>query len=289
MMEGSPVRNITVVGAGTMGHGIAQVAAAAGYDVVLTDTDPDALSRALERIKKNLDGGVARGKLTDGDRDNTLSRLSTAPDIGSAASTADLCIEAVVENLDVKHSVLRSLAEHASDQTILATNTSSLPIAKIAEPIDKPERVIGMHFFNPVHIMQLVEVVLHEHTSDEARVAALQVTAKMGKVPIIVADSPGFATSRLGVVVALEAIRMVEQGVASAADIDRAMELGYKHPMGPLKLTDVVGLDVRLAIAETLHRELGGAHYEPPQLLRDKVTAGELGKKTGKGFYEWTE
>jgi 3-hydroxybutyryl-CoA dehydrogenase len=146
-----------------------------------------------------------------------------------------------------------------------------------------------MHFFNPVHIMQLVEVVTHDGTDDDARVAALQVVSRMGKVPVVVADSPGFATSRLGVVVALEAIRMVEEGVASAADIDRAMELGYKHPMGPLKLTDVVGLDVRLAIAETLHRELGGAHYEPPRLLRDKVAAGELGRKTGKGFYEWNE
>ena len=289
MTERPPVRNITVVGAGTMGHGIAQVAAAAGYDVVLTDADPGALARALERIKKNLDGGVARGKVTEGDRDETLGRLSTVPDIGSAAAKAGLCIEAVVENLDVKQSVLRSLAAHAPGDAVLATNTSSLPIAKIAEPIDKPERVIGMHFFNPVHIMQLVEVVVHDGTSDDARVTALQVTAKMGKVPIVVADSPGFATSRLGVVIALEAIRMVEQGVASASDIDRAMELGYKHPMGPLKLTDVVGLDVRLAIAETLHRELGGAHYEPPQLLRDKVEAGELGKKTGKGFYEWTE
>jgi 3-hydroxybutyryl-CoA dehydrogenase len=289
MTTSTPVRNITVVGAGTMGHGIAQVAAVAGYDVVLTDADAGALSRALERIKKNLKGGVARGKLTEDERDDALDRLSTASDIGAAAASADLCIEAVVERLEVKHSVFGSLESHAPAHAILATNTSSLPIAKIAAPLEHPERVVGMHFFNPVHIMQLVEVVVHDGTSDDARVAALQVVSRMGKVPVIVADSPGFATSRLGVVIALEAIRMVEQGVASAADIDRAMELGYKHPMGPLKLTDVVGLDVRLAIAETLHGELGGAHYEPPQLLRDKVAAGELGKKTGKGFYEWNE
>ncbi|MGD8413366.1 MAG: 3-hydroxyacyl-CoA dehydrogenase family protein [Candidatus Latescibacterota bacterium] len=289
MSEDPQVKNVTVVGAGTMGHGIAQMAAMAGYDVLITDSDPAAPSRAIDRIKKNLDGGLARGKLTADERDGAITRLSTAPDVGSAASNADLCIEAVVEDLDVKHSVFRSLAAHASDDTILATNTSSLPIAKIAEPIDHPERIIGMHFFNPVHIMPLVEVVVHDGTSESARVVALQTAARMGKVPIVVADSPGFATSRLGVVIALEAIRMVEQGVASAADIDRAMELGYKHPMGPLKLTDVVGLDVRLAIAETLHRELEGAHYEPPQMLRDKVAAGELGKKTGKGFYEWTE
>jgi 3-hydroxybutyryl-CoA dehydrogenase len=289
MTAGTPVQNITVIGAGTMGHGIAQVCAAAGYNVILTDADPEALPRALVRVEKNLNGGVARGKLSESERDDTMSRLSTAPDIGSAAASADLCIEAVVERLDVKHSVFESLATHAPAHAVLATNTSSLPIAKIAETLEHPERVVGMHFFNPVHIMQLVEVVVHDGTSDDARVAALQVVSKMGKVPVVVADSPGFATSRLGVVVALEAIRMVEQGVASVADIDRAMELGYKHPMGPLKLTDVVGLDVRLAIAETLYGELGGAHYEPPQLLRDKVAAGELGKKTGKGFYEWNE
>jgi 3-hydroxybutyryl-CoA dehydrogenase len=289
MTEGTPVRNITVVGAGTMGHGIAQVCAAAGYDVVLTDADPDALSRALDRIDGNLKAGVARGKLTESDRDDTNSRLSTAPNIDTAAASADLCIEAVIEKLEVKHAVFAALESHAPQHTILATNTSSLPIAKIAEPLERPERVVGMHFFNPVHIMQLVEVVVHDRTSDDARVAVLQVVSQMGKVPVVVTDSPGFATSRLGVVIALEAIRMVEQGVASAADIDRAMELGYKHPMGPLKLTDVVGLDVRLAIAETLYSELGGAHYEPPKLLREKVAAGELGKKTGKGFYEWNE
>ena len=289
MTEQPAIRNITVVGAGTMGHGIAQVAAQSGYHVTLTDADPEALPRALARIAKNLDGGVARGKLDASERDEALERLKTEADPAAAVKEADLCIEAVSESLDVKHAVFRSFEEHAPTHAILATNTSSLPVARIAEPLTAPGRVVGMHFFNPVHIMQLVEVVTHDGTDDDARVAALQVVSRMGKVPVVVADSPGFATSRLGVVVALEAIRMVEQGVASAADIDRAMELGYKHPMGPLKLTDVVGLDVRLAIAETLHRELGGAHYEPPRLLRDKVAAGELGRKTGKGFYEWTE
>ncbi len=289
MTEQPVIRNITVVGAGTMGHGIAQVAAQSGYHVTLTDADPEALPRALARIEKNLDGGVARGKLDESEREDTMERLKTEADPAAALQDADLCIEAVVENLDVKHAVFRSFEEHAPPHAVLATNTSSLPVARIAEPLTTPGRVVGMHFFNPVHIMQLVEVVTHDGTDDDARVAALQVVSRMGKVPVVVADSPGFATSRLGVVVALEAIRMVEQGVASAADIDRAMELGYKHPMGPLKLTDVVGLDVRLAIAETLHRELGGAHYEPPRLLRDKVAAGELGRKSGKGFYEWTE
>jgi 3-hydroxybutyryl-CoA dehydrogenase len=289
-MTSSPeVKSIAVIGAGTMGHGIAQVAALAGYEVTVTDSDADALPRALERIRSNLDGGVARGKLTERERDEALARLSTAESLPRAVQSADLCIEAVAENLAVKQEVFRSLEQYAPSRAILATNTSSLPVAKIAQPLAQTGRIVGMHFFNPVHIMPLVEVVLHDGTSDDARVVALQAVSRMGKVPVLVSDSPGFATSRLGVVIALEAMRMVEQGVASAADIDRAMELGYKHPMGPLKLTDVVGLDVRLAIAETLHRELGGDHYEPPRLLREKVAAGELGKKTGKGFYEWNE
>jgi 3-hydroxybutyryl-CoA dehydrogenase len=289
MSSNPEVKSIAVIGAGTMGHGIAQVAAQAGYDVTLTDADTDALPRALERVKKNLEGGVARGKLSERDRDETLGRLSTAEPLETAVASADLCIEAVVENLDVKRGVFAALERHAPPHAILATNTSSLPVARIAEALEDPGRAVGMHFFNPVHIMQLVEVVVHDGTSDGVREATLEVVETMGKTPVVVRDSPGFATSRLGVVHALEAIRMVEQGVASAADIDKAMELGYKHPMGPLKLTDVVGLDVRLAIAETLHRELGGGRYEPPQLLRDKVAAGELGKKTGRGFYEWNE
>ena len=175
----------------------------------------------------------------------------------------------------------------ARNAAFLATNTSSLPLKRIVERLERPERVIGLHFFNPVHIMKLVEVIVQESTTDEIRNGALAIVERMGKEPVVVKDSPGFATSRLGVVIALEAIRMVEQGVAEPAAIDRALELGYKHPVGPLKLTDIVGLDVRLAVAETLKRELGGDHYEPPKLLRDKVAAGELGKKTGKGFYEW--
>jgi 3-hydroxybutyryl-CoA dehydrogenase len=280
---------ITVIGAGTMGHGIAQVAAQAGYDVTLTDIDEGALSRAIDHIGRNLEGAVERKKLSPEQRDQTLARIGTTVDAVRAMASAGLCIEAVVEKLPVKRDVFATMERYAPHDSILATNTSSLPLAKIAERLQRPRRVVGLHFFNPVHIMPLVEVVVRDDTPDDVREAALDTVARMGKTPVVVHDSPGFATSRLGVALALEAIRMLEQGVADAADIDRAMELGYRHPVGPLRLTDIVGLDVRLAIAETLHRELGGEHFAPPKLLRDKVAAGELGKKTGKGFYVWNE
>ena len=281
------IQSITVIGAGTMGHGIAQIAAQAGYDVTLTDVDESALPRALQKITQNLAGGVERNKLTPKERDDALSRVTTTANIENALSTADLCIEAVVEDIKIKQDLFATMERSARNAAFLATNTSSLPLKRIVERLERPERVIGLHFFNPVHIMKLVEVIVQESTTDEIRNGALAIVERMGKEPVVVKDSPGFATSRLGVVIALEAIRMVEQGVAEPAAIDRALELGYKHPVGPLKLTDIVGLDVRLAVAETLKRELGGDHYEPPKLLRDKVAAGELGKKTGKGFYEW--
>jgi 3-hydroxybutyryl-CoA dehydrogenase len=281
------IQSITVIGAGTMGHGIAQAAAQAGYSVTLTDIDESALTGAVEQITHNLDGGVERKKITLAERDQALSLVATTGDIETALSLADLCIEAVVEDIKIKQDLFVTMERVAENAAILATNTSSLPLARITEKLNRPERVIGLHFFNPVHIMKLVEVIVQENTTDEIRNTALAIVERMGKEPVVVKDSPGFATSRLGVVIALEAIRMVEQGVAEPAAIDRALELGYKHPVGPLRLTDIVGLDVRLAVAETLKREIGGDHYEPPKLLRDKVAAGELGKKTGKGFYEW--
>ena len=281
------IRRVAVVGAGTMGHGIAQVAALAGWDVTLTDARTAALGPARDHIRQNLDGGVSRGKVTAEAAVVALARISLATTVGDAVAAADLVIEAVVEDLDVKRTLFRELATTAPAAATLATNTSSLSVARIAEAVPQPGRVVGMHFFNPVHVMKLVEVVRHDG-SDPAHVDRVVAAARaMGKEPIIVKDAPGFASSRLGVVLGLEAMRMVEQGVASPADIDKAMELGYGHPMGPLKVTDLVGLDVRLAIAEYLHRELGGAHYAPPDLLRAKVRAGDLGKKTGRGFYEW--
>ncbi len=279
--------NVAVVGAGTMGHGIAQVAALAGYETALTDSNVDALTAAAGRIQKNLDGGVERGKISAQDARNALGRLAMIEEMEAAVSGADLVIEAVIEDLDIKRELFVRLDSSTLPSAILATNTSSLSVTSIAEVTKQPGRVLGMHFFNPVHIMKLVELVRHERTDSDVIERAREIAIEMGKQPILVTDSPGFASSRLGVVLGLEAMRMVEQGVARPEDIDKALELGYGHPMGPLKVSDLVGLDVRLAIAEYLHQELGQPHYEPPALLRDKVAAGELGKKTGKGFYEW--
>lgn len=283
------IERICVIGAGTMGHGIAQVAAQAGYQVVLNDVDSTALDRARDRVAANLEGGIRRGKLQAADRDAALARLSTDSDLSRAAAGAHLIIEAIVEQLAVKQKVLNAAAESAPKLARIASNTSSLSIAEIASTLPHPERVAGMHFFNPVHIMKLVEVVVHPGTDAATREAILSVARRMQKEPIVVRDSPGFASSRLGVILGLEAMRMVEQGVASAADIDKAMELGYRHPMGPLKLTDLVGLDVRLGIAEYLHGALGAEHFRPPALLRRMVEEGRLGRKSGQGFYEWKD
>lgn len=279
---------VAVVGAGTMGHGIAQVAAQAGYAVRLADAVPGAARAALERIRANLDGGVKRGKVTAAERDAALARIEVAAGVADAARGADLVIEASPEDLDLKRDLFARLAA-AAPAAVLATNTSSLSVAAIASAASRPERVVGMHFFNPAHLMKLVEVVTHEGTSAAARDAAVVAARRMGKEPIVVRDSPGFASSRLGVALGLEAIRMVEAGVASPEDIDRAMTLGYNHPMGPLRLTDLVGLDVRLAIAQYLHRTIGGDRFAPPALLERMVAEGKLGRKTGQGFYAWTE
>ncbi len=282
------VRRAAVIGAGTMGAGIAQVSAMAGWETRLTDPDRDALERARTRIVAALDGAIARGKIDETLREATLGRITLAPSLAAACEEADLVIEAVVEDLGIKQEVLARAARAARSTGLYATNTSSLSIAAIAEHFPVPDRLLGLHFFNPVHIMKLVEIVVHAGTSPAARDDALAVVRAIGKEPIVVTDSPGFASSRLGLVLGLEAMRMVEQGVASAADIDKAMELGYNHPMGPLKLTDLVGLDVRLRIAEYLHRTLADPQFEPPPILRHLVAEGKLGKKTGHGFYDWT-
>jgi len=278
---------IAVIGAGTMGHGIAQVAAMAGYETRLTDTSADSLAAAWSRIQSNLAGAVSRGKLTRARADAAIANIVPVAELSTAARDADLVIEAVVEEMAVKQSLFRQLDAVVPDETILATNTSSLSVARIAEGTTRPNRVVGMHFFNPVHIMKLVEIVTHAGCDESVVALARAAAERMGKTTILVRDTPGFASSRLGVALGLEAMRMLEDGVASAADIDTAMELGYGHPMGPLRLTDLVGLDVRLKIAEYLHRELADEKFAPPRVLREKVERGELGKKTGKGFYEW--
>jgi 3-hydroxybutyryl-CoA dehydrogenase len=268
-----------------MGHGIAQVAALAGYQVCLIDVSEEALEKALTRVRAQLDKGVELGKLEPDARDAALGRLRVSSD-PAAMSGAAIVVEAVPEVIDLKREILASAAERVDPDTLLATNTSSLSITAIADAVPGPERVIGMHFFNPVHIMELVEIVRGDRTGPDAVERARDVAERMGKTPIVVSDSPGFASSRLGIALGLEAIRMVETGVATAEDIDRAMELGYRHPMGPLRLTDLVGLDVRLEIARYLHHELGD-RFKPPELLERLVEEGKLGKKTGRGFYVW--
>lgn len=286
MMTVEEIQTAAVLGAGTMGHGIAQVLAMCGIDTRLFDVAQAPLDVALTKVAANLDKGVARGKVEAAARDEALARLSVTTSLDDAVTGVQLVIEAVPERMELKRDIFTRLGEATGPEVLLATNTSSLPITEIAAAARHPERVTGMHFFNPVHIMKLVEVVRAEQSSDEAVQLSIDLSRRMGKEPIDVKDSPGFASSRLGLVIGLEAIRMVESGVASAEDIDKAMTLGYGFPMGPLKLTDLVGLDVRLSIAEYLAREIG-AHFEPPALLREKVAKGELGKKSGQGFYNW--
>ena len=278
-----------MLGAGTMGHGIAQVAAAAGYRVTLRDTSRDALARAVQSIEANLDKGIRRGKVTEAERDRTLQHIRGTTYLEETRE-ADLFIEAVPEVMELKQQTIKEVERVAArPRFIFATNTSSLSITEISKASARPERVVGMHFFNPVHIMRLLEIVVGERTSPETLEAAREVGQRMRKEPITVRDVPGFASSRLGVALGLEAMRMLEQGVASAKDIDTAMELGYNHPMGPLRLTDLVGLDVRLNIAEYLHRALGSETFRPPDILRRLVGEGKLGRKTGEGFYQWNE
>ena len=281
------IEEIAIIGAGTMGHGIAQVAAQSGYRVVLADVSEEFTARGLKKIEDNLKKGIERGKVTDAEMSEALSRVRTTTVLQDAGSSANLVIEAVVENLEAKHDIFSRLDRICAPDTILATNTSSLSIESIASATSRRDRVIGMHFFNPVHIMKLIEVVVAPETSGETLAAALDVAARMGKEAITVKDAPGFATSRLGVALGLEAMRMLEAGVASAEDIDKAMVLGYNHPMGPLRLTDLVGLDIRLNIADYLFEKLESEVFRSPDILRRKVSEGKLGKKTGEGFYKW--
>jgi len=285
MRTAGSIARAAVLGSGTMGHGIAQVLALSGIAVRVHDVDASALDQARARVRDNLDQGVEKGKVTPAQRDAALARLEFTTHVDGALEGADVVIEAVPERLELKRALFERLGALPAE-VLLATNTSSLPITAIAAAAAHPERVVGMHFFNPVHIMKLVEVVRAEQSARAAVDLALGLAVRLGKEPIEVADAPGFASSRLGIAIGLEAIRMVEAGVASPEDIDKAMTLGYGFPMGPLRLTDLVGLDVRLSIAEYLCQELG-ARFEPPQLLREMVARGELGKKSGRGFYAW--
>ncbi|MCC7383729.1 MAG: 3-hydroxyacyl-CoA dehydrogenase family protein [Deltaproteobacteria bacterium] len=273
-----------VLGAGTMGAGIAEVLARAGIEVSLYDVSSELIVRGITGIDRSLAKAVEKGKLSADQAPKIRARIHAASDYEAAAG-ADLIIEAVPEDMALKKRLFDDLSSRTST-AILATNTSSLSVTELAAATREPSRVIGLHFFNPPPIMPLLEIVVAEQTSDETLTHARVLAAAIEKTAIVVKDSPGFATSRLGIILGMEAIRMLESGVASAEDIDRAMELGYKHPMGPLKLTDLVGLDVRLAIADHLTKEIG-PQFTPPPLLRRLVRAGKLGKKSGEGFYRW--
>lgn len=281
------INRVAVVGAGTMGHGIAQICATQGIEVFLCDLDQSVIDRAKASIDTSLSRFVSKGRLEESAKSAALKKLnfsSQASELNALLPKVDLVVEAVPERMDLKLALFRQFEEHAKTDALLASNTSSLSITEIAGGLTHPERVIGLHFFNPVPIMKLLEVVRGLRTTDETVKRARAFGEQVGKETVLVNDWPGFATSRLGIILGCEAIRMVEQGVAKPEDIDKAMELGYRHPMGPLRLTDLVGLDVRLAIMEHLHAELG-EQFRPPALLRQMVRAGKLGRKSGEGFY----
>lgn len=284
-MSSAAPETVGVVGGGRMGAGIAQVFASAGARVSVVEGDATSAEAARERIRTGLVRAAERGKI-DLPADEVFARVEIVTDPRAIPGDAGLVIEAVPERADVKIAVLTAVEQVVGADTVLATNTSSLSIAELAAALRHPARFLGMHFFNPVPASRLVEVVIGPETGESTRDDVLGWVEVLGKTAVTVRDSPGFATSRLGVLLGIEAIRMLEEGVADAVSIDNAMELGYRHPMGPLRSTDLVGLDVRLAIAEYLHSTLG-ERFAPPQLLRDKVARGELGRKSGQGFHRW--
>ena len=279
---------VTVLGSGTMGQGIAQVAAQSGHTTRVFDAAEGRAKAGVAAIAAQFEKLVGKGKITNDVRAGALNRLSAATSAVDACAGADVVIEAVPESMDLKIAVLKEVLPSADKNAIVASNTSSLSITELGAKLGVADRVIGLHFFNPPPVMELVEVVRGLGTSEDTLARALSFVKGLGKTPIIVRDVPGFATSRLGVILGCEAMRMLEAGVASAVDIDKGMELGYRHPMGPLKLTDLVGLDVRLAILDHLTKEVG-EQFRPPPLLRTMVRAGKLGKKSGEGFYKWVD
>ena len=286
MSTGTAPAVVGVIGGGRMGTGIAQIFAATGAQVAIVETDADVAAAARQRVADGLAKAAERGMSTEHPRD-VLGRLAVVTAIDALPADADLVVEAVPERADLKVAVLAEAEKAVSESAVLATNTSSLPIAGLGAALDRPERFLGMHFFNPVPASKLVEVIQAPATAAAVSLRVRKWVRALGKSDILVRDSPGFATSRLGVLLGLEAIRMLEDGVADADAIDRAMELGYGHPMGPLRSTDLVGLDVRLAIAEHLQAALG-ERFAPPRLLKDKVARGKLGRKTGHGFHDWS-
>ena len=283
------IRTVAVIGAGTMGAGIAQICAQVGWKTHLYDAFPEGLERGMETIHAFWDKGITRGKTTETQKAEWSANIHPTDSLKAAVSQADLVIEAVPEIMKLKREIFQQIDAIAPAHAILGSNTSGLPISDIAEVTTRPQNVIGMHFFNPVPLMALLELIRHDGTSDETIDTAQNIAKHLGKTSILVRDIPGFATSRLGVVLGNEAIRMLADGVASANDIDTAMRLGYRHPMGPLELTDLVGLDVRRDILNNLAKAFDDTRYLPHPLLNKLVEAGELGKKTGRGIYDWSD
>ena len=280
------VDTVAVIGAGLMGRGIAYAAALGGYRTLIHDVTPGALDRAVDRMRQDLEEGVARGKVVPAARDEALSRLGATADIEAAAAGADFVVEAVPEDMRLKLATFERLDSLVREHVVLATNTSALSVTEIAAAVRRPSRVLGMHFFNPVPKMKLVEVVRALETSDEAVATTEEVARRMGKETVLVKDFAGFVTSRVNAMIGNEAFAMLQEGVASARDIDKALKLGLNHPMGPFEMVDLVGLDTRLAVLEFLHRSLG-EKYRPSPLLVQYVKAGRLGRKVGRGVYDY--
>jgi 3-hydroxybutyryl-CoA dehydrogenase len=280
--------NIGVLGAGTMGHGIAQVNASAGHNVTLRDIDSEVVEQGIGSIEENLQGAVERNKATEEEMEAALGRIEETTDLDTAVSDADLVIEAVPEDMDLKKSIFTDIEAAAPTDTIIGTNTSSLSVTELAGTLEYPERAVGLHFFNPTHILPLVEVIIAEQTSAETKAFAHDYVEDLDKTATTIRDFPGFASSRLSAMFSREAVVMIQQGVASVEDIDRTFRIGFNMPMGPIELIDHTGVDVNVGVLEYLTDELG-ERFRPPQLLRRKHRAGKLGEKTGEGFYVWED
>jgi 3-hydroxybutyryl-CoA dehydrogenase len=283
------MKNITVIGAGTMGNGIAHAFAQSGYSVNLVDISADALDRAMTTITKNLDRMLSKEKILEADKNNTLSNISTNTDLTDAVKDADLVIEAATENIDIKLKIFKQLDEICDDNTILATNTSSISITQIGSVTNRMDKVIGMHFMNPVPIMKLVEVIRGKETSDSTTTNIMELSKKLGKVPVEVNDAPGFVANRILMPMINEAILTLEEGVSGVEEIDTVMILGMSHPMGPLHLADFIGLDVCLSILKVMHEGFKNPKYAPSKTLIDMVSKGKLGIKSGEGFYDYSD
>ncbi len=282
------MKKIAVIGAGTMGNGIAHVFAQFGYDVKLIDISEEALNRGLATITKNLDRQVAKERISAEDKDSTLARITIHTDLATGVKDRELVVEAATENVDLKLKIFKQMDDSAPEGCILSTNTSSISITKIAAATSRPDKVIGMHFMNPVPVMKLVEIIRGYTTSDEVTETIMEVSRNLKKVPVEVNDYPGFVANRILMPMINEAIITLHEGIAGVEEIDTVMKLGMAHPMGPLQLTDFIGLDVCLSIMNVLHDGFGNGKYAPCPLLVNMVTAGKLGVKSGEGFYSWT-